>query len=84
MLRHMPKEFAAILLSLVHVDLMADAKSLIGTRFSDKTVQTDKELWPFVVTNDDVSGTEEKPSIMVSYRARRKDSYQRRNLLWSS
>lgn len=44
-----------------------DAKRLIGRRFDDESVQSDKKLWPFKVTNDNT-----KPKIEVEYKAETK------------
>ena len=43
---------------------MADAKRLIGRRFSDVSVQNDMKLWPFKV----ISGPGEKPMIVVNFK----------------
>ncbi|XP_076882821.1 heat shock cognate 70 kDa protein 2-like [Bidens hawaiensis] len=45
-----------------------DAKRLIGKRFSDATVQTDMNLWPFKVIN----GTSGIPKIVVTYKGQQK------------
>lgn len=44
-----------------------DAKRLIGRKFDDNTVQSDKKLWPFKVINDD-----SKPKIEVEYKSENK------------
>ena len=41
---------------------LADAKRLIGRRFSDPCVQSDMELWPFEVID-----VEDKPRIVVNH-----------------
>jgi len=45
-----------------------DAKRLIGRKFSDKTVQHDIKLWPFVV----VPGSADKPMIKVQFKGENK------------
>ncbi|XP_073132625.1 heat shock cognate 70 kDa protein-like isoform X2 [Henckelia pumila] len=45
-----------------------DAKRLIGRRFSDPLVQSDKELWPFQV----VYGLDDEPMIVVNYKGEEK------------
>ncbi|XP_073021336.1 heat shock cognate 70 kDa protein-like [Primulina eburnea] len=45
-----------------------DAKRLIGRRFSDPLVQSDKKLWPFKV----ISGPVDKPVIVVNYKGQEK------------
>ncbi|KAK2976849.1 hypothetical protein RJ640_009300 [Escallonia rubra] len=47
---------------------MADAKRLIGRRFSDASVQSDIKFWPFKVT----PGPADKLMIMVSYKGEEK------------
>ncbi|KAK8747732.1 hypothetical protein OTU49_016564 [Cherax quadricarinatus] len=44
-----------------------DAKRLIGRKFNDPTVQTDKKHWPFEVVNDNG-----KPKIRVEYKGESK------------
>jgi L1 cell adhesion molecule like protein len=46
----------------------ADAKRLIGRRYSDPTVQSDMKLWPFKV----VPGPGDKPIIVVSFKGEQK------------
>jgi L1 cell adhesion molecule like protein len=48
--------------------LYADAKRLIGRRFTDPTVQSDIKLWPFKV----VAGPADKPMINVQYKGEEK------------
>ena len=48
-----------------------DAKRLIGRSFSDKHVQSDKNLWPFEVVND----KSDKPKINVEYKAEKKSYF---------
>lgn len=45
-----------------------DAKRLIGRRFTDSSVQSDVQLWPFTV----VAGDNGKPVIQVEYKGERK------------
>ncbi|XP_030546972.2 heat shock 70 kDa protein [Rhodamnia argentea] len=45
-----------------------DAKRLIGRRFSDPTVQSDMQHWPFKV----VAGPGDKPTIVVNYKGEEK------------
>ncbi|XP_078150532.1 heat shock cognate 70 kDa protein-like [Carex rostrata] len=45
-----------------------DTKRLIGRRFSDPTVQSDKKLWPFKV----IQGAGDKPEIVVDYKGEEK------------
>nr|XP_027186822.1 heat shock cognate 70 kDa protein-like [Cicer arietinum] len=42
----------------------ADAKRLIGRKYSDSVIQNDIQLWPFKV----VAGTDDKPKIIVKYK----------------
>ncbi|XP_078153026.1 heat shock 70 kDa protein 18-like [Carex rostrata] len=44
------------------------AKRLIGRRYSDECVQTDKKLWPFKV----IKGNDDRPSIIVDYQGEEK------------
>ena len=44
---------------------LADAKRLIGRKFSDSAVQGDMKQWPFTVINDDT-----KPKVQVEYKVR--------------
>jgi len=46
----------------------ADAKRLIGRRYSDASVQSDIKLWPFKVT----PGAADKPMITVQYKGEEK------------
>jgi len=46
----------------------ADAKRLIGRRFSDSLVQNDINLWPFKV----IEGPTDKPMIVVTYKGEEK------------
>lgn len=43
---------------------MADAKRLIGRRYTDSTVQDDKKLWPFKV----IAAANEKPMVVVDFK----------------
>ncbi|KAM5556357.1 heat shock cognate 70 kDa protein-like [Rosa sericea] len=45
-----------------------DAKRLIGRKFSDASVQSDKKLWPFKV----VDGPDDKPMILVTHEGKEK------------
>ncbi|XVE91188.1 hypothetical protein DITRI_Ditri20bG0134300 [Diplodiscus trichospermus] len=45
-----------------------DAKSLIGRRFSDPSVQSDMKHWPFKV----VASPGDKPMIVVTYKGEEK------------
>ncbi|XP_078150674.1 heat shock cognate 70 kDa protein-like [Carex rostrata] len=45
-----------------------DAKRLIGRRFSDPCVQSDKKLWPFKV----IEGSGDRPNIVVDYQGEEK------------
>ncbi|PRQ59145.1 putative Heat shock protein 70 family [Rosa chinensis] len=45
-----------------------DAKRLIGRKFSDASVQSDKKLWPFKV----VEGPDDKPMILVMHEGKEK------------
>ncbi|PRQ21968.1 putative Heat shock protein 70 family [Rosa chinensis] len=46
---------------------MADAKRLIGRKFSDACVKSDMKLWPFKVR-----GVGDKPMIMINYKNEKK------------
>jgi heat shock protein 1/8 len=48
--------------------LYADAKRLIGRRFSDPSVQSDMKLWPFKV----IPGPADKPVIVVNFKGEQK------------
>ena len=54
-----------VLYSLIY---FADAKRLIGRRFSDSLVQNDIELWPFKV----IEGHADKPVVAVTYKGEEK------------
>ncbi|XP_061995570.1 heat shock cognate 70 kDa protein-like [Rosa rugosa] len=45
-----------------------DAKRLIGRKFSDTSVQSDKKLWPFKL----VEGPDDKPMILVTHKGKEK------------
>ncbi|XP_020978333.1 heat shock cognate 70 kDa protein-like [Arachis ipaensis] len=45
-----------------------NAKRLIGRKFKDPTIENDLKLWPFKV----VSGADDKPMIMVTYKRKEK------------
>ncbi|XP_047341493.1 chaperone protein DnaK-like [Impatiens glandulifera] len=53
------------------INTVFDAKRLIGRRFSDACVQSDTKCWPFKV----VSGLEDKPIIIVSYKGEEKQFF---------
>ena len=53
---------------LKRYDIIADAKRLIGRRFSDNLVQSDIRLWPFKV----IEGPDDKPLIVVNYKGEEK------------
>lgn len=57
-----------ILQLLTHNILSADAKQLIGRRFTDASVQSDLKLWPFKI----ISGPGDKPMIVVQYKGEEK------------
>jgi len=46
----------------------ADAKRLIGRKYSDPVIQKEKMLWPFKV----VAGINDKPMIIVKYKGQEK------------
>ena len=48
--------------------LLADAKRLIGRRFSDPCVASDVKFWPFKV----IPGVGDKPGIVVTYKGEEK------------
>ncbi|XXG54701.1 hypothetical protein AAC387_Pa03g2514 [Persea americana] len=50
------------------VNTIFDVKRLIGTRFSDESVQNDMKLWPFKV----IAGRGDKPMILVEYKGEEK------------
>eukprot|EP00253_Pinus_taeda_P017984 PITA_17984 len=50
------------------INIVFDAKRLIGRRFSDPSVVSDVKLWPFKV----ISGVGDKPSIVVTYKGEEK------------
>ncbi|GLJ46844.1 hypothetical protein SUGI_0988190 [Cryptomeria japonica] len=45
-----------------------DVKRLIGRRYNDPLVQSDKQLWPFTI----IPGKNEKPMIEVTYKGEKK------------
>ncbi|GLJ47560.1 hypothetical protein SUGI_1004370 [Cryptomeria japonica] len=45
-----------------------DAKRLIGRRYNDPSVQSDKQLWPFTI----LPGKNDKPMIEVAYKGEKK------------
>ncbi|XP_014274983.1 heat shock-related 70 kDa protein 2 [Halyomorpha halys] len=47
-----------------------DAKRLIGRRFDDPSVQSDKKLWPFSISSKDG-----KPVIVVEYKGEKKEFF---------
>lgn len=48
--------------------IVADAKRLIGRKYSDSVIQNDIQLWPFKV----VAGNDDKPEIIVKYKGEEK------------
>jgi len=48
-----------------------DAKRLIGRKFDEDTVQSDKKLWPFEV----ISAAGNKPKLQVEYKGETKEFY---------
>jgi L1 cell adhesion molecule like protein len=69
-LRMLPLECISFAVKAVlpysHQILSADAKRLIGRRFSDESVQADIKLWPFRV----IPGPGDKPMIVVQYKGK--------------
>jgi len=59
--------------------IFADAKRLIGRKYSDSIVQSDVLLWPFKV----VAGDNDKPTVLVKYRGK-EASCCRRNISYDS
>ena len=53
---------------LKRYDIIANAKRLIGRRFSDNLIQSDIRLWPFKV----IEGPDDKPLIVVTYKGEEK------------
>ena len=53
---------------LKRYDIIADAKRLIGRRFSDNLIQSDIRLWPLKV----IEGPDDKPLIVVNYKGEEK------------
>jgi len=51
-----------------HLMNVADAKRLIGRKYSDPITQSDKMLWPFKVIADD----DDKPMIVVEHKGKKK------------
>ncbi|KAJ4818636.1 Heat shock 70 kDa protein [Rhynchospora pubera] len=50
------------------INTIFDMKRLIGRRFSDPVVQSDRKLWPFNV----IQGAGDKPKIVVKYKGEEK------------
>ncbi|XXG54708.1 hypothetical protein AAC387_Pa03g2520 [Persea americana] len=50
------------------INTIFEVKRLIGTRFSDESVQNDMKLWPFKV----IAGRGDKPMILVEYKGEEK------------
>lgn len=47
---------------------MCDVKRLIGRRYSDPSVQSDKKLWPFTI----IPGKNDKPMVEVNYKGEKR------------
>lgn len=56
-----------------------DAKRLIGRKFDDPTVQSDRKLWPFTIVNE-----ASKPKIQVEFKNEVKTFFSRRNLIYGT
>jgi len=48
--------------------IAADAKRLIGRKYSDSVIQNDMQLWPFKV----VASSDDRPEIIVKYKGEEK------------
>ncbi|CAH9074940.1 unnamed protein product [Cuscuta europaea] len=55
-------------ISMNPVNTVFDAKRLIGRKYSDPSVQSDKKLWPFKV----IAGPCDKPMIVVTHKGEEK------------
>ncbi len=54
-----------------HENTIYEIKRLIGRKFSDKTVEEDMKLWPFIIEKDENNN----PQIIVNYKGEKRKYY---------
>ena len=50
-----------------------DVKRLIGRKYTDKSVEEDMKLWPFIIEKDENNN----PQIIVNYKGKKRKYYQK-------